>query len=153
MRVELDDLTRPAVVALIAEHMAHMHRLNPPEHVFALDLSRLRAPDVSFWTAWEGDDLLGCAALREMSATEGEVKSMRTPEARRRTGAGRALLAHLVGVARSRGYAVLRLETGSHPEYLPAQRLYGSFGFTHCGPFGSYVANDNSVFMELSLAA
>jgi putative acetyltransferase len=128
-----------------------MYELSPPEEVFAFDASKLKAPDVSVWTAWDGDVLLGCAALKELSSTEGEIKSMRTPSVLRRTGAGRALLNHILGVARSRAYRTLYLETGRHAAFLPAQTLYRSAGFERCGPFGSYRENGNSVFMSLSL--
>jgi putative acetyltransferase len=153
VRIELDDLSRPPVLGLIEEHLRNMHELSPPEHVFAFDASKLRAPDVTFWTAWRGEVLLGCAALKELSPTDGEIKSMRTPIALRRTGAGRALLNHVIDVARSRGYRVLYLETGGHPAFVPAQRLYASAGFLPCGPFGSYRENGNSVFMSLVLAS
>jgi putative acetyltransferase len=152
LRIELDDLSRPQVLALLEEHLRNMYELSPPEHVFAFDASKLKAPDVSFWTAWQGEQLVGCAALKELSSTQGEIKSMRTPEALRRTGAGRALLNHIIDVARSRAYRTLFLETGRHPAFLPAQTLYGSAGFTRCGPFGAYRENGNSVFMVLSLA-
>ena len=115
-----------------------MYELSPPDQVFAFDSSKLKASDVSFWTAWTGELLLGCAALKELSSTQGEIKSMRTPNARRRTGAGRALLNHIIDVARSRGYQVLYLETGRHPSFVPAQTLYGSVGFKRCGPFGPF---------------
>jgi putative acetyltransferase len=151
LRIELDDLSRPDVLALLEEHLRNMYAITPPEHVFAFDASQPRAPDVTFWTAWSGESLLGCAALKELSSTEGEIKSMRTPAARRRTGAGRALLNHIIDVARSRGYRALYLETGRQPEFLPAQTLYASAGFTRCGPFGQYRENGNSVFMSLSL--
>ena len=152
LRIDIDDLSRPQVLALLEEHLRNMYEITPPQFVFAFDASKLRAPDVTFWTAWDGDVLLGCAALKELSPTEGEIKSMRTPAARRRTGAGRALLNHLVEVARSRGYRVLYLETGNQPAFVPAQTLYASVGFTRCGPFASYRENGNSVFMSLSLA-
>jgi len=96
--------------------------------------------------------LLGCGALLELDRTHGEVKSMRTPEARRRTGAGRALLMHIIDVARSRGYERLSLETGSVAAFTPAHRLYESAGFTRTGPFGAYIEDPNSVFMTLRLA-
>src|SRR5579871_6710285 len=104
LRIELDDLSRPSVAALLAEHLRDMHELSPPDQVFAFDASKLKAPDVSFWTAWEGELLMGCAALKELSPTEGEIKSMRTPSAQRKAGAGRALLNHIIEVARSRRY-------------------------------------------------
>ena len=151
MRIEVDDLSRPQVLALLEEHLRNMYEITPPEFVFAFDANKLKAADVTFWTAWDGDSLLGCAALKELSATEGEIKSMRTPATRRRTGAGRALLNHIIDVARARGYRVLYLETGRQPAFAPAQALYASAGFTRCGPFGQYRENGNSVFMCLSL--
>jgi putative acetyltransferase len=151
MRIEIDDLTRPVVQDLLREHLANMFELSPPEQVFALDVAGLRAPEITFWTVWEGDELLGCGALKEISPTEGEVKSMRTPKARRGRGAGRAVLAHIIAVAEQRGYARLSLETGSHPGFLPARRLYSSFGFEICGPFGTYRESVHSVFMTLRL--
>lgn len=150
MRIELDDLSRQPVMALLEQHLRSMYELSPPDQVFAFDASKLKAPDISFWTAWDGEVLLGCAALKELSSTQGESKSMRTPSAVRRTGAGRALLKHIIDVARARSY--LYLETGRHPAFLPAQTLYGSAGFRLCGPFGAYRENGNSVFMSLSLA-
>jgi len=151
LRIELDDLSRPAVLALIEEHLRNMYALSPRDQVFAFDANKLKAPNVSFWTAWNGEMLLGCAALKELSVTEGEIKSMRTTSTLRRAGAGRALLNHIIDVGRCRAYRVLYLETGRHAAFLPAQALYGSVGFKLCGPFGSYRENGNSVFMALSL--
>jgi putative acetyltransferase len=151
LRIELDDLSRPQVLELLEEHLRNMYELSPPDKVFAFDAGKLRAPDITFWTAWSGELLLGCAALKELSPTEGQIKSMRTPRGQRRAGAGRALLNHMIKVGCSRSYRVLYLETGRHPAFLPAQALYRSAGFTLCGPFGSYRENGNSVFMSLPL--
>ena len=151
LRIELDDLSRPPVIALLEEHLRNMYEVTPPDKVFAFDASKLKAPEISFWTAWDDEVLLGCAALKELSPTQGEIKSMRTPSALRRTGAGRALLNHIIEVGRSRGYRALYLETGRQSAFVPAQTLYGSAGFERCGPFGSYSENGNSVFMSLSL--
>lgn len=151
MQIETDDLSRPAIHALLHEHLRGMHELSPRESVHALDLEGLRKPEITFWSAWDGSLLLGCGALRELSRSHGEVKSMRTPVALRRRGAGRAILAHIVGVARSRGYERLSLETGSADAFKPARTLYESFGFTYCGPFGDYADDPNSVFMTLRL--
>jgi len=152
LRIEVDDVTRPQVLALLEEHLRNMHELTPPEFVFAFDASALRAPGITFWTAWQDDTLLGCAALKELSTLHGEIKSMRTPATLRRTGAGRALLTHVLAVARERGYQMLFLETGRQPEFVPAHTLYRSAGFRDCGPFGDYTDNGNSVFMSLELA-
>lgn len=151
MKIEVDDLSRPAVHALLNEHLQSMYELSPPESVHALDLAELRQPEVKFWSAWEGSLLLGCGALKALDPRHGEVKSMRTPNGLRRRGAGRAILAHIIEVARSRAYERLSLETGSMEAFKPAHRLYESFGFTYCGPFGEYIEDPNSVFMTLRL--
>ena len=151
MDIRLDDLTHPAVLALLAEHLAGMHAITPIEHAHALDVSGLKAPGISFWTAWEGEALLGCGALKELSPDHGEIKSMRTPAALRRRGAGRALLDHIVAEARRRGYTRVSLETGSHPEFAPAHALYRSAGFVPGGPFAEYHASPDNVFMTLRL--
>lgn len=153
MRIEIDDLSRPAIHALLNEHLQSMYELSPPESVHALDLERLRTPGITFWSVWEGALLIGCGALKELDPKHGEIKSMRTPVARRRKGAGRAILAHIIEVARSRDYERLSLETGSHEAFRPAQKLYESFGFTYCGPFGEYVEDPHSVFMTMRLSA
>jgi putative acetyltransferase len=150
-RIEQDDITRPAVLALLEEHLRNMHELSPPDQVFAFDAGKLRAPDVTMWTAWRGETLMGCAALKQLTPTSGEVKSMRTPAAARRTGAGRALLEHLLAEARARGYDTLYLETGRHPAFHPAHALYRSAGFVERGAFGSYVDTGNAVYMERRL--
>src|SRR5580692_7148977 len=149
MRIEIDDLTGPEIHALLNEHLQNMYAVSPPESVHALDLERLRRPEITFWTAWEGALLIGCGALKELDPLHGEVKSMRTPDALRRKGAGRALLTHIITVARGRGYQRLSLETGSTEPFKPAHALYASAGFRFCGPFGDYRDDPNSVFMTL----
>ncbi len=151
MRIERDDLTREAVHSLLREHLANMHELSPPESVHALDLSKLRGPEVTFWTVWDEEVLLGCGALKQLTRTHGEIKSMRTPRALRRRGAGRAVLMHILAEAKRRAYERLSLETGSHEAFAPAQSLYRSFGFEYCGPFADYKPDPNSVFMTLEL--
>ncbi|MBT2327053.1 GNAT family N-acetyltransferase [Variovorax paradoxus] len=151
MKIEIDDLSRPEIHALLDEHLQNMHALSPPESVHALDLNKLRRPDITFWSAWNGSVLVGCGALKELDSKHGEIKSMRTPSALRRQGAGRATLVHIIDVARSRGYQRLSLETGAQQAFKPAHRLYESFGFARCGPFGDYVEDPNSVFMTLRL--
>ena len=151
MRIERDDLSRAAVHALLAEHLADMHATSPAESVHALDLTGLSAPGTTVWTAWEADVLLGCAALKELSPDSGEVKSMRTSAAARRRGVAAALLTHLVDQAGARGWRSLWLETGSQEFFAPARALYARHGFVGCAPFGSYRPDPNSVFMTRAL--
>ena len=147
MQIRLDDLSGPEIRALLEEHLRNMRSISPPESVHALDLDGLRAPGVSFWTAWSGPRLLGCGALKELDPRHGEIKSMRTAAAHRRSGVARAVLAHIVAEARRRGYARLSLETGSQGAFAPARRLDESFGFGRCPPFEGYAEDPNSVFM------
>ena len=147
MEIRLDDLTGPAIHALLEQHLRNMYELSPPESVHALDLTSLRKPDVTFWTLWSDGELLGCGALKELDRSHGEIKSMRTAMDHRRKGVARAMLEHIIGEAQRRRYARLSLETGSQPAFEPARRLYESFGFTYCPPFGDYRDDPNSVFL------
>jgi putative acetyltransferase len=147
MNIRVDDLHGPAIQALLQEHLRNMHEISPPESVHALDLDALRHPSITFWSAWSDAGLLGCGALKELDPSHGEVKSMRTVIAHRGKGVARAMLQHILAEARARSYARVSLETGSQPEFLPARRLYESFGFTYCPPFAGYVEDPNSVFM------
>lgn len=151
MNIRIDDLRGPEIQALLEEHLRHMHELSPPESVHALDLDKLRQPDITFWTIWDGELLMGCGALKQHSATEGELKSMRTPAARRGRGAARAILNHIIETARSRGLQRLSLETGSQPGFEPARQLYASAGFEACGPFADYPEDPYSFFMTREL--
>jgi putative acetyltransferase len=151
MLIRVDDLAGPEIRALLEEHLRNMHELSPPESVHALDIAALRRPEITFWTAWSQGELLGCGALKVLDPTHGEVKSMRTARAKRRTGVGRAMLEHIIAEARARSYARLSLETGSMEAFAPARRLYESFGFAHCGPFADYAEDPNSVFMTRTL--
>jgi len=147
MEIRRDDLSGPEIRALLEEHLRSMHRLSPPESVHALDLTGLLRPEITFWTAWNGNALLACGALKELGPGHGEIKSMRTAAGYLRTGAGRAMLDHIVSEARSRRYSRLSLETGSHADFDPARKLYESFGFRPCTPFNGYVEDPYSVFM------
>jgi putative acetyltransferase len=151
MHIKVDDLSGTAIQELLGEHLRSMHEHSPPESVHALDLAALRKPEITFWTAWEGDELLGCGALKELDAGHAEIKSMRTSMAHRRKGVAKCMLVHIVDEARRRSYRRLSLETGSHAPFEAARRLYESFGFTYCDPFADYVEDPYSVFMTRTL--
>jgi putative acetyltransferase len=111
----------------------------------------LRAPEVTFWSAWQGDALCGCGALKVLDAATGEIKSMRTRAAFLGQGVGQALLDQIVRAAQQRGYQMLYLETGTGEAFAAAHRLYLKNGFTWCGAFGDYAATDFNVFMQRRL--
>ena len=149
MIIKTDNLTHPAVLALLDAHLEHMHATSPPESVHALNTDELRAPGITFWSAWEGDDVLGCAALKELDPGHGEIKSMRTASAHLGKGVASRLLQHRVGVAQARGYRRLSLETGTGEAFEAAHQLYLKFGFEECGPFADYTLDPFSRFMTL----
>jgi putative acetyltransferase len=144
----LDD---PRVVELLHTHRARARAETAPGSAYALDVSGLRAPDVTFWSAWEGDAVVGIGALKRLSGDHGEVKSMHTAEAARGRGVGSAMLRHIMAAARARGMSRLSLETGSWPYFAPARALYARQGFVGCPPFGDYQPDPNSTFMTLTL--
>lgn len=144
----LDD---PRVVALLHTHLVRARAETAPGSAHALDLTVLRSPEVTFWSAWEGDRVLGVGALMRLSADHGEIKSMHTAEAARRRGVGSALLREIMAAARARGMSRLSLETGSWPYFAPAREFYARHGFIECGPFGEYREDPNSVFMTMEL--
>ncbi|MEE4360146.1 MAG: GNAT family N-acetyltransferase [Pseudomonadales bacterium] len=142
-----DDLTGDAIRAFLAEHLAEMRALSPPESTHALDVDRLQAPDVDFWTAQDGHRVLGCVALRWHAGDFAELKSMRTAPAVRGHGVGAGLLRHALSQAARRGGRRVSLETGSAAAFAPARALYARHGFRVCAPFADYGPDPNSLFM------
>ena len=151
--IRRDDLTSPDIAALLEAHLAFAAVHSPRESIHALDLARLRVPSITFWSAWDGETLVGCAALRELSPTHGEIKSMHTVAAHRGRGVARALLGHILDEARARHYERVSLETGSTPGFEPARSLYTRAGFVPCPPFADYREDAHSLCMTLVVAA
>ena len=151
MRIAADDPTRPDVAALLADYHALMRSVSPPVSVHTLGHDRLRHDDVSFWTARDGDALLAFVALRELAADHAEVKSMHVAAAHQRRGIARALLDHVVGVARTRGYRRLSLETGSGPAFAAPLALYRGYGFVDGATYGEYGDDPFLTFLHLDL--
>lgn len=151
MQIKVDDLTGTEIAELLNEHLANMRMISPPESVHALDLEKLRRPEITFWSVWEGNQLVGCGALKELDRYHGEVKSMRTASAHLRKGIARQMLQHILEEAKRRGYQRVSLETGSMEAFEPARKLYVSFGFQYCEPFADYKEDPNSVFMTMEI--
>jgi putative acetyltransferase len=149
--IGIDDPRAADVHALLERHLEFCRAMSPPEDVHALDLDGLLDPAVTFYGARRGDELLAIGAIKELDAGHAELKSMHTAAAARRQGAARALVDHLLDVARQRGYKRVSLETGTMNGFLPARSLYQAAGFTDCEPFGSYSHSPNSTCMTLLL--
>lgn len=149
MDIGIDSLEGPEIAAFLACHLDDMRASSPPESKHALDLEGLKAAEITFWSAYEGGELVGCGAIKELDRHSGEIKSMRVHDAARGRGVGSRLLSHLITTAQARGYRSLKLETGSMAFFKPAHALYRKHGFRECEPFGNYEADPNSLFMEL----
>lgn len=151
LKIRPDDLTGEAIRALIADHLRGMREASPPESVHALDIDALRAPGLTFWSAWVGEELAGMGALKRLDGRRGEIKSMRVAGSFLGRGVGRAMLRHIMAEAKVSGLGSLWLETGSTPAFAAAIGLYERAGFTRCGPFGDYELDPFSVFMTRTL--
>jgi putative acetyltransferase len=151
MHIIVGGLDDPRVVALLHTHVTRARAETARGSAHALDLAGLRAPEITFWSVWEGDEVVGVGALKRLSTDHGEVKSMHTAEVARGRGVGSALLRQIMATARARGMRRLSLETGSWPYFQPARALYARHGFVESAPFGDYREDPNSVFMTLEL--
>jgi putative acetyltransferase len=152
MEIKIDNLKGPEIAALLQEHLRSTRSVSPPESTHALDLDELCQPDITFWSVWDGENLAGCGALRELDPMHGEIKSMRTAHAYLRKGVAAKLVEHIILEAKRRGYRRLSVETGSMAYFEPARQLYAKFGFKSCPPFADYVEDPNSVFMSTQLS-
>lgn len=151
MDIRPGDFDDRQVQDLLRFHLQSMLDNSPPGTAFALDWSGLQAPEIRFVTLWEGETLLGCGAIKELSPTHGELKSMRTHPDHLRRGVARRLLDHLIELAKARGYKTLSLETGTDGPFIPALKLYESYGFLSGEPFADYPPSDFNQFFHLEL--
>ena len=151
MKIIVDDLQGKEIADFLDEHIKEMKTLSPPESKHALDLEGLRKPEITFWTVWEGQKLVGCGGLMELDKTQGEIKSVRTSSASRKAGVASRLIQHMFNEAEKRGYSRLSLETGSMEYFAAARKFYEKFGFEYCEPFSDYVLDPHSVFMTKNL--
>ncbi|WP_102693599.1 GNAT family N-acetyltransferase [Rummeliibacillus pycnus] len=151
MEIKVDDLSGIEVAKLIGGHLQNMALHSPPESIHALGLEELKKPEITFWSAWEKDELVGCGALKELDSSHGEIKSMKTSPNHLRKGIAKQILQHIIGEAQKRGYRRLSLETGSMAAFDSARHLYEKFEFHYCEPFADYKEDPNSVFMTKEL--
>jgi len=149
--ISIDDPRAKDVLELLEHHLAFANSHTPPEDVHALDVDGLLDPAVMLFSFRLKGELLGVGALKQLDGSHAELKSMHTAQVARGQGIGRAMVDHLIGVARDRGFHRVSLETGSMPAFAPARSLYANAGFRPCGPFGDYRPSRNSTFMTLSL--
>jgi putative acetyltransferase len=151
MEIKIDNLSGCEIAEFLEEHIREMKSVSPPESKHALDLAGLRKPEITFWTVWDDDRLIGCGAIKELDAERAEIKSMRITASYRGQGIASILLQHILNESKQRGYRCISLETGSMPFFEPARNLYTKYGFEYCDPFSTYREDPNSVFMNMKL--
>jgi putative acetyltransferase len=151
VKIVVDDLSGPEIAQFLADHVVQMRSVSPLESKYALDLDGPRRPEITFWSVWDDDRLVGCGAIKRLDAGHAELKSMRTAPARRRSGIGALLLAHIIAESQRFGFTRLSLETGSADFFQPARSLYERFGFAYCEPFADYKPGPHNVFMTRAL--
>jgi putative acetyltransferase len=147
MKIIVNDLSGPEIAAFIDDHVQDMRAITPLESKHALDLDGLRKPDVTFWSVHDGDTLVGCGAIKRLSADHAEVKAMRTDPSRRRSGIAALLLEHIIAESRRMGFTRLSLETGTAEHFAAARKLYERFGFAYTEPFADYTVDPHSTYM------
>ena len=151
MDIKIDDLSGGEVIELLEEHLADMYATSPPESVHALDIKDLKSTEITFFSAWKENQLLGCVAIKELDTQHAELKSMRTTQFARQSGVASKLLQHVLDTAAARQYQQISLETGSEDYFKPARNLYEKFGFDYCEPFSDYELDPYSQFMTIEL--
>jgi putative acetyltransferase len=151
VEIGVDDPNAEDVRDLLRQHLEFARANTPPEDIHALDVDELTGPAVTFYSYRRDGVLLAVGALKQLDGRHAELKSMHTAAAARGCGIGRAMVEHLIGVARDHGFSRLSLETGSSPAFAPARSLYAQAGFTPCGPFGDYPSDRGNTFMTLAL--
>jgi len=152
MKIIIDDLSSGEVIKLLEEHLADMYATSPPENVHALDVNKLKSPDITFFSGWLDGNLQGCLAVKKLDSSHLELKSMRTSTSARKSGVATKLLQHALNFATEQGYQKVSLETGSQAFFEPARNLYKKFGFSYCGPFSDYIEDPHSRFMTINLS-
>ncbi|MEE9447733.1 MAG: GNAT family N-acetyltransferase [Arenicellales bacterium] len=148
MKIKVDDLSGSEIICFLEAHMKDMMLVSPPESRHALDLAGLKKTDITFWSVWQKNTLVGCGALKALNESEAEIKSMRTASSARGKGVASTLLEHILKTCQDKGYQTVNLETGSMDFFAPARHLYTKYGFTPCPPFAAYTKDPNSVYMS-----
>ena len=151
-QIAVDDPDKPDVRALLERHLRFALGQTPPEHSFALDVDGLLDPAITFFSFRADGRLLGIGAIKRLGPRHAEIKSMHTDQAARGRGVGRAMLTHLLDVARAGGFRQVSLETGTTAAFAPARALYESAGFVRCGAFAGYQPSEDNLFMTLDLS-
>ncbi len=148
--ITIADPAHAPVRAMVEELDAYLLPLYPAESNHLLDIETLRQPEMRFFAAHRGDEVLAIGGCW-LHGDYAEVKRIYVTPTARGLGLAKLLMQRIEEEAVSCGRMLARLETGIHqPESLG---LYRRLGYVDRGAFGDYPADDaNSVFMEKVLS-
>ena len=116
-----------------------------------MDIPGLKDPTIRFWSLWDGENLVGCGALKILEKDHGEFKSIRVADKFRKNGMGEKIISHLIDQAKQIGIKKISIETGSGEFFIPARKLFKKFGFKECKPFAHYKEDPNSCYYSLNI--
>ena len=144
--ITIADPAHPPVRSMVEELDAYLVPLYPAESNHLLDIESLRQPEMRFFAAHRGDEVLAIGGCW-LHAEYAEVKRIYVTPAARGLGLAKLIMQRIEDEAVACDRLIARLETGIHqPESLG---LYRRLGYVDRAAFGDYPADDpNSVFME-----
>ena len=146
-----NNFDHPEVNDLLTKHFIELRSVSPEGSAHVLDIPGLKVPSINFWSLWDENDLVGCGALKFLSETHGEFKSIRVADEFKKKGIGERIINHLIEEAKKLKISKLSIETGAGDFFLPARNLFSKFGFKSCPPFAHYKDDPNSCYYTLNL--
>ena len=146
-----NNFDHPEVNSLLTKHFIELRSVSPEGSAHVLDIPGLKISSIKFWSLWDNNQLIGCGALKFLSDTHGEFKSIRVADKHRKKGMGEKIISHLITEAKKIGIKKLSIETGAGEFFLPARKLFKKFGFKTCKPFAHYKEDPNSCYFDLEI--
>ena len=138
----------PEVNELLKKHFIELRAASPEGSTHVLDIPGLKVSSIKFWSLWEGDNLLGCGALKFLEKGHGEFKSIRIHDNFRNKGNGIKIVKHLIEEAKKLNIVKLSIETGAGKFFEPARKLFKRCNFEPCEPFAHYKNDINSIYLS-----
>ena len=146
-----NNFDEPQVNELLTKHFIELRSVSPPGSTHVLDIPGLKDSTIRFWSLWDGENLVGCGALKILEKEHGEFKSIRVANKFRKNGMGEKIISHLIDQAKQFGIKKISIETGSGDFFAPARNLFKKFGFKECKPFAHYKEDPNSCYYSLNI--
>ena len=151
MKVIENNFDNAEVNHLLTKHFIELRSVSPDDSCHVLDIKGLKDSSIKFWSFWDNNQLIGCAALKFLDDEHGEFKSIRLEDNSRGKGVGKKIISHLIEVAKNEGIKKLSIETGAGDFFKSARKLFKKFGFKTCRPFADYKEDPNSCYFDLEI--